>query len=403
MGRLCRLSAAGPAAVLAGLALLAACGKRGDPLPPFPKTPQPVAGLALAQRGDGLIVTYEVPRLTTAGQRLPVLDVELQRADAEGDFGKIAQKSRTRVAPGEAVETRLPLPPPGTEVRVAVRAISSGQASTLTPVVTLTSRPPPPPPRGLAARLTEDGVALSWTVPDMPASPSPSPAPAAASPSPPAASPSPAAASPSPPADAPHAPAVSPAPSPSPAPGTPASPSSPSPSPTPTPTPTPPPPPGTWIYRREQGGSYARPLNPAPVSHPTGSYADDAARPGQELCYVVRTVVSREPKVESEESNEACLAVRDVKAPKAPSGLTALAREGAIELSWSPVSDPDVAHLRVYRSLAEGPPERLAELAPTETSYRDAGGSPASSYSLTAVDAAGNESPHSRAAEVVIP
>jgi len=144
-------------------------------------------------------------------------------------------------------------------------------------------------------------------------------------------------------------------------------------------------------------------LTPEPLPVTDVSFEDAGAKPGQELCYVVRTVVSRDPGIESEESNEACLAVRDVKAPPPPSGLTALARDGGVELSWSPVSDRDVARLRVYRSVGDGPPERLAELAAAETSHRDAGGGPGASYTLTAVDAAGNESPHSRAAEVLVP
>ena len=37
---------------------LVACGKRGDPLPPLPVTPQAVTNLKLAQRGDRLEIAY---------------------------------------------------------------------------------------------------------------------------------------------------------------------------------------------------------------------------------------------------------------------------------------------------------------------------------------------------------
>jgi fibronectin type 3 domain-containing protein len=56
--------------------------------------------------------------------------------------------------------------------------------------------------------------------------------------------------------------------------------------------------------------------------------------------------------------------------------------------------DLDLAHYRVYRSVERGAPERLAELPAGETSFRDEGLEPgrAARYTVTAVDAAGNES-----------
>ena len=50
------MSGTAPAGIRVGCALAAllalpACGKRGDPVAPLPRTPQGVAALALAQRG----------------------------------------------------------------------------------------------------------------------------------------------------------------------------------------------------------------------------------------------------------------------------------------------------------------------------------------------------------------
>src|SRR5207342_3440965 len=70
---------------------LSACGKRGDPLAPLPRTPQPVSGLAVAQRGQNLEVTYVAPRATTGGVALEGLEVEVLRAETEGDFAKVAR------------------------------------------------------------------------------------------------------------------------------------------------------------------------------------------------------------------------------------------------------------------------------------------------------------------------
>jgi len=162
---------------------------------------------------------------------------------------------------------------------------------------------------------------------------------------------------------------------------------------------------GFWAYRRPEKGAYGPPLTPAPVPGPP--YLDAGAPVGQSVCYVVRSVASTDPLVDSAPSEDACLDVKDVGAPAAPGGLTVVVEESAaVALSWSPSSDRDLAHYRVYRSLSRGsPPERLAELPPSETSFRDtsppAGSAPR--YTVTAVDAAGNESGPSPPASAQLP
>jgi len=135
------------------------------------------------------------------------------------------------------------------------------------------------------------------------------------------------------------------------------------------------------------------------------AFEDTAAAPGQSFCYVVRLVAATAPLIESASSNEACLAVKDVAAPAAPVGVAALVRDGAVEVSWSPSSEPDLALYRVYRGAPGAAPQRLAEVAAGESTFRD---TPAERgmpflYTVTAVDAAGNESPPSAAAEGSLP
>jgi fibronectin type 3 domain-containing protein len=115
---------------------------------------------------------------------------------------------------------------------------------------------------------------------------------------------------------------------------------------------------------------------------------------GQRWCYIVGTVVSTEPVVESPRSNEACVSVTDIVAPAAPSGVAALGGPDGVEVSWSPSTEPDLASYRVYREVPGGPRERVGEVAPPETSLRDARAAPGTrySYTVTAVDRAGNES-----------
>ena len=339
------------AAALAALpgALLAACGKRGDPQPPLPRTPQAVAELRVAQRGDRLEVSYVAPRLTTGGVALPMVEVELLHAERAGALEQVAQRVTRRAAPGERVVETVPLPAPGTAVRVAARTRVRGWASALSPLAVLTVEPPPPAPTAVVARLAPQGVVLSWT--------------------------------------SPFPPLLSPAPTPA-----------------PTPQPTPRPAPGYWVYRRgrEPEGAYARPLSAAVLASTT--FEDVSVEPGQSWCYVVRSVLSTEPVVESAPSGEACLAVQDVFAPAPPSGVAALLREQTVEVSWSPSPEPDLVRYRVYRAGAEGTPARLAEVAAGETAW--SGPAPAAGtwgYTVTAVDRSGNESPRSRPAEVRVP
>ncbi|HEU0109106.1 MAG TPA: fibronectin type III domain-containing protein [Vicinamibacteria bacterium] len=340
-------------------------------------TPQAVTNLKLAQRGDLLEIAYVAPRATSGGARLGVLDIEILRADAPGDFQKMARRTRRRAAPGESLAETSPLPSPGTTVRVAARALDRGHISALSSVATIVVQPPPPAPHDLSAELKGEAVALRWmgTVPSPSPSPSPSPGPA------PSASPG-TLSSPAPGAS--PGPRVSPSPT-----------ASPRPSPSPSATPKPPAR-GFLLYRRsDPGGSYGGPIRSEPFT--ANAFEDKAVSLGQRWCYVVGTVVSTEPVAESTRSNEACVSVHDIVAPAAPSGVAALGGPDGVEVSWSPSTETDLASYRVYREAPGGPRERVGEVAPPETSLRDATAAPGTryTYSVTAVDRAGNESPPS--------
>ncbi|HUG53088.1 MAG TPA: fibronectin type III domain-containing protein [Vicinamibacteria bacterium] len=386
------------------MGLAAACGKRGDPLPPLPRAPQAVTGLKLAQRGDSLEITFVAPRATTGGVRLGVLDVETLRADVPGDLRRVGRRARRRVAPGETLVETYPLPPAGTTVRLAALALDGRHVSVLSPAVSLNVAPAPPAPYGLEARLEGRTVHLGWqgTIPTPPPTPPPSPSP---SPSP-GASPAMATASPPGPSAAVVPPTASPSAPPSPPATTPSGLASPapagaaaaplaSPSPSPVPSPTPRPPTrGFLVYRRsDPAGAFGAPLNPVPLEVTT--FEDRAVALDQRWCYVVGTVVSTAPVVESGRSNEACLSVKDIVAPESPVGVAAVGGSDGVEVSWSPSTEADLAAYRVYRRPADGgEPQRLAEVKPPQTSWRDATAASGSRYvyTVTAVDQAGNES-----------
>lgn len=416
---------------IAALAAAAACGKRGDPQPPVRVVPQPVTEFRLAQRGAAIEISGLAPSVTTTGARLPVLDLQLQRATGPGDFDRLAVKSVRKLAPGEAFLESDPLPAPGTLVRAAATAAVGGRASRRTTVLSLTTWAPLAPPSGLTASLTAAGVALQWTpapaqpspppvAPGTPAQPgaaaSPPPAGHAAGPSPPpgaspASPPSPAAGGlpASPTADAVEAgPSPAHAASATAAPATPAGsgPAAPgasaSPSPVPSPRPTPLPA-GFWIYRRAKAGAYGRPLQPELVAGPT--YLDAAVQAGEDWCYAVRFVAQAAPPVESDASNEACVGVRDIAAPAAPAGLALIQGPQGVEISWTSGAEPDLAGYRVYRAVEPSTVEQAvvrAEIAKETTVFRDGDLSAGlvHAYFVVAVDTAGNESPRSEILQV---
>jgi len=336
-----------------------------------------VTGLRVAQRGDQLEIRFTAPRASTDGARLPVLEVELLVADREGDLPKVALTRRIKVAPGETVAESQPLPPPGTALRVAARAIAKGHQGRPGELARLTVVPPLSPPRGLAAGLTAEAVSLSWEG-DLPA-PLPTPVP----------TPTPTPPPPGESAQAPGEPALPPA-----------SPEGKAPKAPPTPKPAPKPfTPGFFIYRRAAGGRFEAPLPGAAV--PERTFVDPSPQPGESVCYEVRAVASAEPLVESAPSNEACIDVKDIRAPAAPTGLTALPRDEGVEISWSPSSEPDLMGYRVYRVRRGGEYETIAEVTVPETVFVDP--APAGRtlrYVVTALDKAGNESPASDPVEV---
>jgi hypothetical protein len=153
------------------------------------------------------------------------------------------------------------------------------------------------------------------------------------------------------------------------------------------------------LYRRAgTAGEYAL-LLPDPLAGTT--FEDTGAAQGQTLCYVSRLVVATDPLVESTDSPQACVDVKDVFPPAVPSGLTALWQDAQVEVSWSPSADADLSAYRVYRAAPGTAPERVAEVPAGTTTARDTPpAGPAFTYTLTAVDKSGNESAPSAPAEV---
>ena len=144
-----------------------------------------------------------------------------------------------------------------------------------------------------------------------------------------------------------------------------------------------------------------------------GHAIDTSALFNQRYRYVLERVATlavsgQSVEVQGLPSDAVVVATTDVFPPAVPQGLVAVAdaAAGAIDLSWSPDSDSDLAAYHVYRRDTHGdvPAQRIASVG-VETSYRDAGVQPEHTYaySVSAVDQSGNESKRSPEVEETLP
>lgn len=125
---------------------------------------------------------------------------------------------------------------------------------------------------------------------------------------------------------------------------------------------------------------------------------------------IAKTDVQGKPiEVPGPPSETITIDARDLFPPATPQGLQAVAdpEAAAIDLSWQPGTEADLAGYTVYRREAgpSAPPVRISPPAQTAPSYRDATAAPGRTYaySVTAVDRDHNESPRSAEVEESLP
>jgi hypothetical protein len=170
-----------------------------------------------------------------------------------------------------------------------------------------------------------------------------------------------------------------------------------------------------------------RPSALAPAAPPAAQtlmvHARDGMDPGhsidtsivfnQRYRYVVERVAQLEldghtVEIQGSPSEAVEVLTKDTFAPAVPQGLVAVADTAgaAIDLSWTPDSDSDLAAYRVYRRDVQGsqPAQRISSLN-GETSFRDTAVQPEHtySYSVSAIDQSGNESSPSAEVQETLP
>jgi len=161
------------------------------------------------------------------------------------------------------------------------------------------------------------------------------------------------------------------------------------------------------IYEAKDGRASGPPLNAEP--QPGTSFEDNRLEFGVERCYLVRAAaVTGTASVESTAAGPVCITPRDVFPPPAPANLTAVAGTGAVSLIWDAVNAADLEGYLVLRGEAPGekllPLDKLQPLfaAPiADTTYKDATTAAGTRYvyAVVAVDKASNQSKESNRVE----
>jgi len=166
--------------------LLASCAQTGPPLPPSLELPKPPSDLRASRKGNQVTLTWSEPTLTTDRQSVRYLGPTLVCRSQESGRPEVemtqcgnpaAMLPSPPTAPPKSTPARPapqtytdPLPPalqtqnPADEVTYAVEVLNrNARGAGLSNRVQVPAVQALPPPSDLAAELTGDGVALTWT------------------------------------------------------------------------------------------------------------------------------------------------------------------------------------------------------------------------------------------------
>ncbi len=334
--------------LLAAALFAPGCGKKGPLQPPLVLRPQPAESLKAIQRGGRAFLEWTNPTTTIDGKPVAgIAEVEIWlevRPDppplkpAPGDFTTRARRVGAVVpAAGAVVSTwEYPIDPNGWKSRLfafAVRARESkkNRLSEFSNEAALKPQGLPLPPSAPRTRVFEDRIEISWTPAAQNFDGS---APAAA--------------------------------------------------------------PGTAVYRAEGGDPLVR-RTPLPVAGTV--FSDKEFDFGKAYRYILRSATALTAGfLESDDSSPVEVKPVDTFPPAAPAGISIAAGPDFLTIVWDANAEKDLAGYHVWRREGEsGDFVRLTKDALLETTYTDrtVEKNKAYSYSVTAVDAAGNAGPRS--------
>jgi hypothetical protein len=362
------------------LFVLSGCGAPGEPSPPRRVVPQAVSDLAARQLGDGVLLSFTLPKKAADGLALaerPSVEIYRGTPAPRGKPAANALRLVFTIPPallddyltGGQVQFRDPLPPEsvakpdGEPLVYTVRTrASQKRASADSNAAALRVYPVPQPINDVQARVTESAIELSWTPPAQSASGAPLPPLA-----------------------------------------------------------------GYRVYRAEleppadaaapQEDSKLKRKAPLELlgSPSEAKFRDTQIEFGRAYLYFVRSVARYGSEViESADSAPVVVSPRDVFPPAPPKNIVAIAVPAAgdaaahIELSWSIGEETDLAGYNVYRtegSEASARGERLNRQLVLGPAFRDITAVPGRRYTyrVTSVDRTGNESAPSASVSLDFP
>ena len=365
----------GLAVCLTGATLSAGCGTPGIPEPPSLELARPVRDLKATRKGNAVHLTWSVPELTEDHQtfrhagptrvcrslgsplrecRTPVAQLRPQKAPVQQNSRFKRKENSQKVTPPEEsytdqLSSSLELQSPTSNVVYAVSVLNSyGRSAGVSNQVEVPSAPTLPPPQHLNAQVSTEGVKLVWS-------------------------------------------AVTPF---SQIPGLQYE---------------------YRVYRRDVASNHDAIAGEVPVNDPANpSFLDTGFEWEKTYDYrvTVVTVVDRSEgpeQVEGEDTPPIRVVAHDIFPPAAPAGLQAVfsgpGQKPFIDLVWAGNSETDLAGYNVYRHEASGEPVKINTEVVKTPAFRDSGVLPGQKYfySISAVDARGNESPRSEEASEMVP
>ena len=133
----------------------------------------------------------------------------------------------------------------------------------------------------------------------------------------------------------------------------------------------------------------------------TNEFADRTAEFGKDYVY---QVIALRGAAESDPTAAIRITPKDTFPPATPAGLALIAGTQSAELAWERNTESDFASYRVYRADNGGPFTQIADSVPAPSySDRAVESGKRYRYAISAVDLAGNESPHTEPASIAIP
>ena len=344
------------------VAALGACGRKGPPVAPERRVPQPVADLRGVVREGGIELTWSVPRRRVDNTRLsdPGLARVFRTDDAGQGEPKPALLSNDRIAGYTEVGTvkldaapsplvqdgrivfpdRRGLAPGRRYTYVVVTSDAQGRTSPPSTRLTLTLAAAAEPPSGLEAEPGERQVRLSWQPPARLTD------------------------------------------------GAPAT--------------------GPLTYEILRAPAPDAPLAPIARTAPgVTSTTDRELENERTYHYAVRSIRQESTtQIEGDASPRVAATPTDVTPPAPPTNLVAIPSQGAVRLSWTPRAEADVGGYVVYRAAGAGPFERVGSVRTPGSTFTDRDLPPGTyRYAVTAQDtsARANESAGSTDVSITVP